>query len=698
MLNDLVFEATYIKTRNELFDEFYKPCLENSILYDRISGYFGSSVFLIFNTALKTFINNNGKIRIICSPVLKEEDLLAIKNGYDERLIQKIGSELNSVLDELQKEYPNSTLLLSKMISSAILDIKLAVFEKDSYAERLMHDKAGIFSDREGNFVAFRGSINETFKGVSEYGNSESFDVFTSWEDEKDKKRVSIVKDQFESMWNEREKNIRILDIPSVTIDKIGSLISSYSIDELLSVSIEELYRLNKKWYAETGANSRHAKKHQINILNNWEKNNRKGIFEMCTGSGKTFTALCAIRESVFDKNEVPMILVPSDLLFDQWEQELNKIFGKTINILKIGSGNKLNKSKLRMYTMPGVNLQRFILTTYIMASKNEFISNVNWGGHIFLVCDEVHNAGSPQNRRILDSNVGPRIGLSATPKRYFDEVGTNKIIEFFGGILEPRYTIKQAIDDNVLSEYFYFVNEVLLTTEEQEKWNDLTTKINRKITQNKNAVSFDEINGLEMLLFLRADVIKKAVGKLDVTRDILLKNYKEDQRWLIYLDDSEQVKQLMNILEQEDKLRGNIFEYHTSSRNDLDQTLSYFKHNGAILLAINCLDEGVDIPEIDHAIILSSSKNPRQYIQRRGRVLRTSLSKNFAYIYDCLVSPNSLEQDLNKNLSILRGEIARAHEFALNAKNKAIVLNRLDIIMNNNNIDLIEGEFGYEQ
>jgi len=161
----------------------------------------------------------------------------------------------------------------------------------------------------------------------------------------------------------------------------------------------------------------------------------------------------------------------------------------------------------------------------------------------------------------------------------------------------------------------------------------------------------------------------------------------------LIYLDDSEQVIQLKELLEKHEFLKGNVFEYHTKTENDLSQTINHFKTSGAILLSINCLDEGVDIPSIDHAIILASSKNPRQYIQRRGRVLRKSEGKNFAYIYDCLVSPNLSENNIQKKFSIIRGEIIRAMKFSETAVNNG-VKNQIKIIMNNNGIELIEGEF----
>ncbi|MGI6744571.1 MAG: DEAD/DEAH box helicase family protein [Acholeplasmataceae bacterium] len=698
MLKKMEFLPTYIKSRNEIYEEFYKPCMENSIRYDRITGYFGSSIFLVINKALKTFIENKGKIRIICSPVLTDNDINAIRAGYLEKTKDNIASSINEILTELEKEYPNSVKLLSKLISLGFLEIKLAVFDNDNAYYRLMHDKAGVFVDSFGNAVAFRGSINETFKGVSEFGNSESFDAFTNWENNKDTERVNIVIDQFEKMWSNDEPQLRTFELPSESLDRIKGYATEEKLNELYEEVENELYPKKKKWYADSGYNSRKVRKHQEKALNNWEKNGRQGILEMSTGSGKTFIALCAIRESIYDKKEVPIILVPSKLLFKQWESEIENSFQNEVIILRAGAGHSIDQTKLMIYSNSEISLKRCILATYSTASKENFIKNVKWGEHIFVVCDEVHNMGAPQVKKLLEVDAGVKLGLSATPERYFDEEGTKKIISFFNGIIEPKYGIADAIKDGVLVEYYYDVFEVGLEINEQEQWNDLTRKINKRIAVSRSKDEKINDSGLEQLLFLRSDIVKKAKQKVHYAEKLLLEKFKPGQKWLVYLDDTGHIKELYNLLQQYPMFRNQVFEYHSNYEGDLPNTLSYFTRNGGILLSINCLDEGVDIPSIDHALILSSSKNPRQYIQRRGRVLRQSVNKLFSFIYDCFVSPNSLIDDDVPNLSIIRGEISRAWEFAENAKNSTIVKNKLKIIMNNNNIDVSEGGFGIDE
>ncbi len=702
-LKDYHFLSTYIKSRNEIYKEFYKPCMENSVKYDRITGYFGSSVFLVLNESLKSFIENKGKIRIICSPVLREEDIDAIYEGYTDKAKQNIEKNVNEVICELEKDFPNSFRLLSKMISVGIIEIKLAVFRKDTSYFRLMHDKVGIFTDIKGNSVAFRGSFNETFMGISKFGNGESFDAFTNWEGEKDNERVQIVIRQFEDMWFDNDPEIRTFEMPEESLEKMKQFVAEKKIEELyLNDEIEnELY--GKKWYADLGERPRSVRNHQEKALNNWEDNNRRGLLEMCTGSGKTFIALCAIREAIFDRNEVPIILVPTKLLFNQWKNEIIESFTDQVTILEQGAGNPLDTSRLLMYSNsnPNINMKRCILATYSIASKENFINNVQWGKHIFYVCDEVHNIGSPKNRKLLEVVVGSRMGLSATPKRYFDKIGTEKMIEFFGGIIEPKYTIQNAIADGVLVEYYYEIEEVNLNQAEQSEWNDLTRQINRRyaIVSSKNKIeNINDDKNLEKLLFQRADLVKKAEEKVFVADRLLKENYKEGQKWLVYLDDSNHLLELYNILIAEKQFKNQVFQYHTNYKGDLETNLNHFKNNGGILLSINCLDEGVDIPSIDNALILSSSKNPRQYIQRRGRVLRRSEGKLTATIYDCFVSPNNLVKDEVSTLSIINGEIARAAEFAENAINSEFIKIKIDGLMKRNGIDISEGGFGIDE
>lgn len=776
LLTQHKFEPVYFKNRHEVFSEFYKPCMENSIRYDRVSGYFGSSVFVVINDALKDFINKDGHIRIICSPVLTDADYDAIKNGYSRKLSNVAIQSLNSIFDEMMVDYPKTSELLSNLITLGFLEIKLAVYGNNPKAYRLVHDKIGIFTDIEDNSLCFRGSINETFKGVSTFGNSESFDVDCSWGENIERIRVDLAKEQFENIWIGAENEITTFDIPDVTLEKIRSVktekninelfeevrieinilssesvtfnlpytdfvifekidLSKYTISETLKFEVldNKVFRIDNNnflvainygktklivsdqnnnqnreisievvnWGAEPGINRRKTRDYQETILNNWTSNNRIGLLEMATGSGKTFTAMCAIRNSIYMHNEIPLIVVPRKILFNQWKDEIEKTFGNEVNLLLFGNDNNdINSLKIMSYPS---KVKTIILATLQTASKKEFISTINHGNHLFLVVDEVHNVGSSKYSKLLNLNTGPRMGLSATPKRYRDPVGTKKIYDYFIKSIEPKYTLIDAIKDKSLCEYFYYPKQIELEEDESLEYLSLSKVISKRYAilkgQNLSEKEIFEDVQIKMSLIKRSDIIKKANNKISLVKDILTDKYNRGDRWLLYCDDVEQLTKVKNVVKKIEKIYpSDLYEYHAES-DVREETLRNYENLGGVLLSINCLDEGVDIPSISHAIILSSSQNERQYIQRRGRVLRQSpnTNKEFSYIYDAVVSPNSIDYS-GEEYPFLHYEIKRAKVFAENAINSIDALSKLEIIKIKNLHEIVdEGEEEYE-
>ena len=177
----------------------------------------------------------------------------------------------------------------------------------------------------------------------------------------------------------------------------------------------------------------------------------------------------------------------------------------------------------------------------------------------------------------------------------------------------------------------------------------------------------------LERLLFQRARVVKQAEGKVALAVEVLRGEYKPGQRWIVYCDDSEQLAAVQAALEG---VGLTAMPYHSAMQGDRDETLRWLGNLGGIVVAIKCLDEGVDIPSVTHALILASSKNPREFIQRRGRVLRTAPEKVLAHVHDAIVMPppssHHGEDAEGKTDPITAGELARAIEFAAGADNPA--------------------------
>lgn len=399
-----------------------------------------------------------------------------------------------------------------------------------------------------------------------------------------------------------------------------------------------------------------------------WEAAGRRGVFEHATGSGKTFTAITAMRPQL-DSGQPILVVVPSKLLLIQWAKEIRAEFPNAAMLLA-GAGNDKWKSKGRLRSMTdpsSAHGPRVVLATMQTAATVEFLKLIKGGRHLMVVADEVHQSGSAFNANLYALDSGPRLGLSATPTRYGDPEGTAKMFGYFGPVIPPSVTLQDAIRAGRLVEYEYHPLTVRLTSDEANEWKCLTLRIVREMGGKPSEEGIRPITEkAKTLLIRRARIGKKARNKIPLAADVVAKVYRKRQRWLVYCEDSEHLFEMMTAL----RARGiSPVEYHTGMEGDPAATLDWFKTFGGVLVSIRCLDEGVDIPEVDHAMILASSQNPRQFIQRRGRVLRKAPGKNIAIIYDEIVVPLSLE-DEPEQISLLRSEFARAVQFAESAIN----------------------------
>lgn len=679
-LKEQTYLTSYNKAEHDIADMFYLPCMRHSNYYDRISGYFGSTIYIIAWDALREFIGNGGKMRLICSPYVSDEDATALANGYsaknNELLAESLAKEVQALFDAPFLTAPAK--LLAYMISKGIIDVKIAVptGNESPNARRLFHDKVGIFTDVEGNKVGFRGSMNETYKGLSSDGNMESIDVFPNWLDSRDTERVDDASSFFGKLWSESVPGIIVYQFPSALKEILRTKADGVKWNELLDeIHVEETKA--KKWKPSNHVGSRTPRPHQVNALETWVKNNRRGIFEHATGSGKTFTAMCAIHDA-FKRNEVVLVLVPSRDLLKQWDREMRETLleDKIYYLLCGDSNNEWKKSgTLASWTSNGGSTHRIILATMDTACSDDFVKNVTQGEHLFVVADEVHRLGSPHRRNALNINSGARLGLSATPRRYGDPEGTAALFEYFGGLVPPPYTLDDAIKSGVLTKYFYNPLTITLTQKEQDDWNDVTRQISQIMARMKangsTDASISSNTRLKQLLINRARIVKNASGKVPLAINLLLREYVGGQRWIIYCDN---ITQLKDVLNGAIDAGFDAFEYYADMEGDRDETLRYFSKNGGVLVSIKCLDEGVDIPSTTHALILASSQNPREFIQRRGRILRNSPGKLFAHLYDAITVPVVESEETPKSMSIIIGELSRAIQFGLGAENPACV------------------------
>lgn len=672
-LSDLTLQTSYHKGRDDIAKAFYLPCMERAVEYDRAVGYFRSTAFIIAWPALRDFVQRGGKLRVLCSQVLAGEDIDALEKGYsaraDETLAARLLEEVRSMLrDEVLRE---PARILAALVARGTIELQIAVLrESDTRGAngRIFHDKLGIFRDSSGSIVIFKGSMNETWTGLAADGNIESIDVAASWLGARDLERARKEESYFFDLWNDRYPTLNVRPFPEVARDELESS-AAPDWDSAITML------LCKREVALTpiDARGRTLRPHQSAGLASWAANGRRGILAFATGSGKTFTAVTAIREAIADRQEVVVVVVPDQVLFGQWFAEIQETLADlSVKILRAGSGYTSWRDSLRLWTSPG-STPRLVLATVQTAASDEFRTQLAAGEHLMLVADEVHRLGSPHHRQLLVEGLfGSRLGLSATPERAGDPVGTAALLSFFRGVLEPRYTLADAVRDGVLTRYFYRPHTVSLSDDEAAEWRALTKEIGQV---RGRMVGGDSTAGLEdrlqRLYIRRARVIKHAAAKVPLAVSVLTTEFERSQRWIIYCEDLGQLNAVCQALQT----RGiRNMPFHSQMDGDRAETLKWLDRRGGVLVAIKCLDEGVDVPSVTHALILASSKNPREFIQRRGRVLRIAPRKSLAYVHDAIVvPPKPAMSDGERGADpITSGELARAVEFAQHADNPA--------------------------
>lgn len=669
-LNTLKLKEEYRTGEANLVADFYIPCLNQSNIYQRSVGYFSSTIFLLIGPDIINFAKRGGKIQLVCSPSLSAADIDALEQGYDCDS-HKVNQEIIHTVDTLLNDCKaiKNTEALATLIKLKIMEVKIA-FRKNSAG--IYHEKLGILTDGCSS-VSFKGSVNETWSGWHERGNYESLDVFCSWKDGRDERQVQRHRKYFQKLWSNQIEELEIIDFPLVARHKLEERALS-SIDEIVPGALIDYFSIGNKQEKKKSSDlstKRNPLPHQKEALEGWKNQGYTGIFEHATGSGKTFTALIALKEHLADDG-VAIVLVPDRLLHKQWAEEIKEEIPE-VTILKAGDGHNRWKRNRRLqhFTQKGDGFgQRVVLVTMGTAYKPEFLGALVDGEHLMVIADEVHEIGSRENSKALAIRAGKKLGLSATPVRYSDPIGTQKIIDYFGPIVQPPFTLVDAIESGRLVEYEYLPQAIRFTAEESEEWEKATKDISREFARSKRDESGAPVpsNRLQNMLIQRARIAKKAEAKVPYAIKTIVENYSDGESWLVYCEDQFQLSEVMEGLNYKGFAP---CEYHTNMEGDAAASLAWFKKFGGVMVSIRCLDQGVDIPKISHAIILASSQNPRQFIQRRGRVLRTCSGKYKAVIYDAVMVPVSLENEPGQ-LSLLKSELQRSIQFSKTAINKS--------------------------
>lgn len=645
-------------------DDFFSEALKRSIKYDRGVGFFSAGWLKMIANGMMAFAENGGQARIITSPILSEADWEALHIGAEARYDEILKRTLLNTVEELREMLSKDTrAALSWLIADGVLTFKIAIPQNQLVGE--FHAKFGIFTDSENNQVSFNGSNNESINGLSQ--NYEFLNIANSWT-EAYKSTVDMYSMLFERLWQNEDPNLRVYNLPEAARQAIIQIR-----DEDDSRPYKPPSRLKSHY---SNYFSAELWDHQNEAIRAWEKNKRHGILGMATGSGKTRTAIAAAERSP----ELMMLIVavPRTNLVEQWAEEIGKhsrfpesllVYANSekwqdllFNQILIGNHTNWKKPLIIIGTLQSLSGDRF----------NSILEDVEIPEKTLIIVDEVHNVGAPSYRKILNSEFVWRLGLSATPERPFDEMGSQAINDYFSGTVY-EYSMERALSEGRLTPYNYFVYPAYLSDDEYNEYQQLTRRIiaarNRSANDATSLYTSQSVDGdganVERLLFQRANILKRCADKGNVL-DKVLDNHPPN-RCLVYCADNDQLEDMSHILNRHQIVHLK-YTANTSSQQRKDALNAVAEKRVPVLLAIDCLDEGVDVPAVDQAIILASSTNKRQFIQRRGRVLRRSSDKKISTMIDIIALPPQAVGFAGK--SMLMGELARATHIAKLAKN----------------------------
>lgn len=624
-LEEIIYKEQYVTGEDDLISDFYIPCLSKSIYYDRAAGFFNSSIYHRIKMGLEPFVKNGGRMRLLTSAKLTPADINKIKQGYDER--QWLEEHLNSLYEDFYKNRSDYNVAnLCWLIKCGRLDIKISLpdvnlidYDNDS---GIFHDKIGIFTDDKEQFVVFFGSNNESIGGW--VSNFESFEVYCSW-DQGVSTRALKRKHYFERLWNGVIPSIKTYDFPEAFKEK------------LIQIAPPKFHYEDKRFSSDD--NGFEPRKCQKEALDKFLANNYVCLYQMATGTGKTKAAVYSMHQ-IKENWDFLVILVPSVDLVRQWQKDV-KLFFPEDYIIMCGSNWVGWKTEFRDLIEARIPFRTILISTYDSAKTDFTLSNLQLidPGRVALICDEVHNLGATGTKVIMEK-IKPRyrIGLSATPNRHFDDEGSELILQYFNNV-RHEVSIKEAIRDKYLVEYEYYVLPVMLNASEWEDYVELSNQISklRFIVDDEKSVATH--SNLNRLLERRAKILKTAESKL-LELPKILSNINNSQRTLIYGDTIDHLEEFGKCLDEMGKeyfmYIGRMDSAEVRPRMIEDFELGIRK----FMLAVKCLDEGVDIPTCDTAIFVSSSTSTREFVQRRGRVLRKGYKKTRAFLYDFIVIP----------------------------------------------------------
>lgn len=678
-LKDLPLAFEYRSDSTNVVENFYIPCLRESVQYWRAVGFFTSRGLCLAAKGLAAFIAGRGRMRLVASPWLEPDDIEAFQRGYvaRENIIER------AILRQLEEQQlfalspiaQHRLECIAWLVAEERLDIKVAcpVRQRLGGAPGIYHEKIGLFLDSSGDCVAFTGSPNETVGGLVD--NFESIDVYVSWDDPHG--RVERKRTNFQRLWDNVTPGLEVVQFPVAARRRLLQFRPRTRPErdpEVLTPGGSSPSRRHSFRGSDIGVPPDiQLRRYQEAACDAWMSNQGRGLLTMATGSGKTVTALASVVRLAKEQGKLFVVVaVPFQHLVDQWAYESRR-FGLQ-PVLAYHSRDEWESrvgSRILDYNHGNRDNALVVTThdTFIGDAMQKILPALR--GPALLVADEVHHLGARQGRNSLPEVFSYRMGLSATPQRWFDDEGTAALEDYFGRTVF-EFSLKEAIAEGCLSKYYYHPVLVDLTPSEVEQYGTLTRKIARLFGRGATP---DDDDALGHLLRRRAETLNNAVNKISALAG-LIQDAERMHHALFYCVPG-QIDEVTRLLGNSLGIRTHRFTVDESAGERRALLESFARGELQALVAIRCLDEGVDVPAAQVAYLLASSGNPREFIQRRGRILRKAAGKDHAVIYDMITVPplSALhKQDpgaFNVERRIVKKELVRFREFADCAENR---------------------------
>lgn len=636
---ELEIKRSYVNVGQEnIAKSFLTPALKCTKSYKRSVGFFSSSVLQPIVDGIVALARNNGQIQLIASPNLTEDDIQAISTGYAAREKVINASFTRDFMKEIEVFDDAKLQLLATLIARGTLDIKIAVTDTLG----IYHDKLGILEDFDGNVVVFYGSANSTLSGYQ--NNYEKIRVVKNWIPEE---QASIVDEQkeFDSLWNGTNVFVKVYDYKESAKASILQMIKTRASATSTKVPIK-------------------LRDYQKEAIAAWVKNNYHGFYVMATGTGKTWTAIYSAKELLKTHSAMVVICAPYKHLVKQWAEDVEKAFGDA-KIIMVSSENPKWEHQISQEIIRkkyDTNAQTIIISTIASFKMSRFEKTLLKSNEDkLLIVDEAHRFTD----RSEDMHIQFKymLGLSATPFSGTSAQRGKELMEFFGG-QAFSLPIEEALERKFLVPYYYHPIYVHASEEDEEKFQYHTRRI-LSCFKNNTCINPDL---LVKSLRNRLRVISMAEEKQDQI-DYIVSQVKENDHFVVYcgdgrLFDNNTGEELRHIQSVKRVLSSHGYKpSQFTAQENMDERMqlvdAFNKGEISALAAIRCLDEGINIPSIKSALILSSNDDYREFVQRRGRILRTYKGKEFAHIYDVVVLPS---HDLPAWAKI---EFRRFHEYA---------------------------------